>query len=333
MPSQIAGRHRERDAVVENAFQVVDVSFILVGSIGHEETRWWHLLRVTHNDGRLAPADSPYGFVGRHLASLIEYHNVELLSIYVDVLCYAERAHQHHRTQTWQQRRHLVDDGSYAGTTPLTGYALAQQGQFTTHLWITCVDRHLCRKTSHQLFSCQHLKLACQVIVFLNDLREQHSVELMKHGVALDGIECSLSVASSKEGFANFISGNARLIACNSISQSCYLQGGDDASILLPHGQLVGGIAPSPGGSLQQFDVIQQCFANRGQSRKLLPLIVSFKILPRGLVEKLHGLAAFNLLCHTFNDLRKLRQHLFQRVTHHGIGRFLRLLGFGHKSI
>ena len=99
VPVQLMLTQRERNAVVEDAFHVVDGSFLVVHLVRSKETGRRHLLAVAHDNKRLAAGNGSNGLTGGHLRSLVEDDQVKLLGIQVDVLRHGDGTHQHTRAQ------------------------------------------------------------------------------------------------------------------------------------------------------------------------------------------------------------------------------------------
>ena len=72
VPEQVRLRHPERDAVVEDAFEVFAVEVVLVRRVHREEGGGRHLLRVADDDGASAARQRSDRFAGRQLRGFVE---------------------------------------------------------------------------------------------------------------------------------------------------------------------------------------------------------------------------------------------------------------------
>jgi hypothetical protein len=99
VPTEVTGRHGQRNAIVENAFLVVKFEVLFISSIGREETGGRHLLRVAHDDCHFRSDNRSHRFARRHLARFIKNDKVKFRRLHVNILRYAQGAHQHDGTE------------------------------------------------------------------------------------------------------------------------------------------------------------------------------------------------------------------------------------------
>ena len=112
VPSEVAGRERYGQGVVEDALQVLLVGVLLVEGVHFEEACRRKLFGVSHNHEALTPGYGADGFAGRHLGRLVEDDEVEHTGLGLEVLGHADGAHEHARAYLGEDIRYLREEGS-----------------------------------------------------------------------------------------------------------------------------------------------------------------------------------------------------------------------------
>ena len=203
VPGEVVSGHGERDTVVQDAVHVVYLRLVLVYLLRGKEAGGRHLLRVAHTDEGLATGYGTDGLAGRHLRSLVEDDEVELLAVHVDILRHADRTHQHAGTQLRQQGGYLVDDLSDAHASSTVGDVALEDAHLRVARCCQSLRRHLGRQRAVELFLAQVLEGIGGLFVFLHKVFEDEPVELCQHGVVLYDVHGLLMAECLHQGIAH----------------------------------------------------------------------------------------------------------------------------------
>ena len=106
--------HADGEAVVQNAVQILHVEVFFILELHAEKRRRGQLFGVAHDDDAVRAGNRPDGFAGGDLRSLVEYDEVELVLVQVQILRHRGRRHQHARTGPRQNVRDLIEEISEA---------------------------------------------------------------------------------------------------------------------------------------------------------------------------------------------------------------------------
>ena len=116
VPQQMGFGHIEGQAIVQNAFQILQLQIVLIHPVCGKERSRGHLLGVAHNDGIFPPGQGPYGLAGRKLGRLVKHHQVKGLPVGIQILSGGNGAHKHTGAEPGQQLWKLLEKSADADT-------------------------------------------------------------------------------------------------------------------------------------------------------------------------------------------------------------------------
>ncbi len=189
MPEQVRVGNRHRQAVVQNAFQILDLDVLFILSMRGKEIRWWHLARVTNDHSMLAAGQDADRFTGRHLRSLVKNDQVEWLVIRIKILRSRNRAHQQAGAEPGQQAGDLVKQGpdadaaATAADSPLQDTQLGALGGFKAKV------RHPGCQPGEDLLPGQAGKLLIQGAEAADPLSMMQTGEGIQRGFSLQNLQ------------------------------------------------------------------------------------------------------------------------------------------------
>ena len=188
VPEQVGLGHIQGKAIVQNAFEVLNIQIFLIHGVGGEEGGGGHLLGVAHDHRIAATGQNAHGLTGGQLGGLVEDDDVEGLPLGVQILGGGNGAHEHAGAEAGQEIGDLVEEAADAGApaaaldAPLEDTQLGTLGGFPGEVG------DLRRQTAVDLLLGQGGPFPVGPLVLLDLLVKDRAGEGIEGGADVDGV-------------------------------------------------------------------------------------------------------------------------------------------------
>src|SRR5690606_8806660 len=108
MPGKAVLRHSRRDALIEDALEILLGVIFPWGASSIKEAGRGHLARIASDYHLFAPCDRSHGVPWGNLRSLVEYDQIKEFLVRREVLSDGQRTHQHARRESGESFSHLL---------------------------------------------------------------------------------------------------------------------------------------------------------------------------------------------------------------------------------